>query len=71
MATPNSNYLINQFGATTNNFGMPSRGVTDDLPRPPVINRREIHLFILIKLLYSLITKEKKGQFFKHVVSNT
>ncbi|XP_038906988.1 axial regulator YABBY 5-like [Benincasa hispida] len=39
MATPNSNYLINQFGATTNNFGMPSRGVTDELPRPPVINR--------------------------------
>ncbi|XP_022156472.1 axial regulator YABBY 5-like [Momordica charantia] len=36
--TPNSNFLINQFAAT-NNFGMPSRGVTDELPRPPVINR--------------------------------
>ncbi|XP_022957809.1 axial regulator YABBY 5-like [Cucurbita moschata] len=36
--TPNSNYLINQFAAT-NTFGMPSRGVADELPRPPVINR--------------------------------
>ncbi|XP_022969878.1 axial regulator YABBY 5-like [Cucurbita maxima] len=36
--TPNPNYLINQFAAT-NNFGTPSRGVIDELPRPPVINR--------------------------------
>lgn len=49
---PSPNFLINQTNA--NDFSVPARGVTnDELPRPPVINRREIHQHILLTYLVS------------------
>lgn len=43
---PSSNFLINQINV--NDLSVPNRGVIhDELPSPPVINRRKIHLIFL------------------------
>ncbi|KAL7165141.1 hypothetical protein ACSBR2_040921 [Camellia fascicularis] len=39
--SPTQNFLINETNST--DFGVLLRGGLDELPRPPVINRREIH----------------------------
>lgn len=46
---PSPNFLINQ--TTANDFSVSARGGADELPRPPVINRREIHFYIFYFLL--------------------
>ena len=47
MPNPTPNFLINQTNATE--FTMPPRGGVDELPRPPVINRREMHFIFEIQ----------------------
>ncbi|XP_022772721.1 axial regulator YABBY 1-like isoform X2 [Durio zibethinus] len=37
ISNPTPNFLLNQ--TNTNDFAIPTRGVADELPRPPVINR--------------------------------
>ena len=47
---PTPNFLINQ--THVNDFSVTVRGMSDhELPRPPVINRRENHVILLFSLL--------------------
>ena len=50
---PTPNFLINQ--THVNDFSVTVRGMSDhELPRPPVINRRENHVILLFSLNLSL-----------------
>jgi len=45
---PSPNFLMNQTNlSASNEFSMPARTVADELPRPPIINRREIKSTLL------------------------
>ena len=51
MPNPSPNFLMNQNNAS--DFTMPARGGVGELPRPPAINRREIHyIFSIFKSLF-------------------
>lgn len=50
---PSPNFLINQ--TTANEFAVSARGGADELPRPPVINRREIHIYMIFSIYFLLL----------------
>lgn len=63
MPNPAPNFMMNHINAP-NDFSMPpTRTVADELPRPPIINRREIH-YLYLFCLSNLGFPQSKRWFF-------